>query len=225
MGQVIGEILGLAVGVAISPIPIIAVVLLLSTPRGKGNSLSFLLGWLIGLGLVGVIVLLVADPAGASEDGGPAAWVGWLVLILGALSIVLGIRQFLGRPRGGEEPPMPKWMGAIDKFKPGQSLGIGFVLAALNPKNLTLTLAAAATIAGAGLAGGDPYIVLAVFVVIGTLGLAIPIGIYFLGGDKAAETLADLRHWLAVNNAAIMSVLFVVIGAKLVGSGLQTVLA
>jgi hypothetical protein len=120
---------------------------------------------------------------------------------------------------------MPKWMGAIDRFKLGQSLGIGFVLAALNPKNLTLTLAAAATIAGAGLAGSDPYIVLAVFVIIGTLGLAIPIGIYFLGGDKAAETLADLRHWLAVNNAAIMSVLFVVIGAKLVGSGLQTVLA
>jgi protein-S-isoprenylcysteine O-methyltransferase Ste14 len=225
MGQVIGEILGLAVGVAISPIPIIAVVLLLSTPKGKGNSLSFLLGCLIGLGLVGVIVLLVADPAGASEDGGPATWVGWLLLILGVLAILLGIRQFLGRPRGGEEPPMPKWMGAIDRFKLGQSLGIGFVLAALNPKNLTLTLAAAATIAGAGLAGSDPYIVLAVFVIIGTLGLAIPIGIYFLGGDKAAETLADLRHWLAVNNAAIMSVLFVVIGAKLVGSGLQTVLA
>jgi hypothetical protein len=225
MGQVIGEILGLAVGVAISPIPIIAVVLLLSTPKGKANSLSFLLGWLMGLGLVGVIVLLVADPAGASEDGAPATWVGWLLLVLGALTIFLGIKQFSGRPRGGEEPPMPKWMGAIDKFKPGQSLGIGFVLAALNPKNLTLTLAAAATIAGAGLAGADPYIVLAVFVIIGTLGLAIPIGIYFLGGDKAAETLADLRHWLAVNNAAIMSVLFVVIGAKLVGSGLQTVLA
>jgi hypothetical protein len=225
MGSVIGEILGLAVGVAISPIPIIAVVLLLSTPTGKGNSLAFLLGWLIGLGLVGVIVLLVADPAGASEDGGPALWVGWLILILGALAILLGVRQFLGRPRGDEEPPMPKWMAAIDSFKPGQSFGIGFVLAALNPKNLTLTLAAAAIIAGAGLSGADPYIVLTVFVIIGTLGLAIPIGIYFLGGDRAAETLADLRHWLAINNASIMAVLFVVIGAKLVGNGLQTVLA
>ena len=62
MGSAIGEILPLAVGVAISPIPIIAVVLMLSTPKGKGNGLAFLLGWLIGLGLVGVIVLLVADP-------------------------------------------------------------------------------------------------------------------------------------------------------------------
>ena len=224
MGSAIGEILPLAVGVAISPIPIIAVVLMLSTPKGKGNGLAFLLGWLIGLGLVGVIVLLVADPAGASEDGGPAIWVGWFVLILGLIAVLIGIRSWRGRPRGDEEPPMPKWMSAIDQFTPSRSLGLGFLLAALNPKNLTLTLAAAASIAvAAGLSSTDSYIVLAVFVVIGTIGLAIPIGIYFLGGATAAETLADLRHWLANNNATIMSVLMVVIGAKLIGSGMQVV--
>ena len=225
MGSAIGEILPLAVGVAISPIPIIAVVLMLSTPKGKGNGLSFLLGWLLGLGLVGVIVLLVADPAGASEDGGPATWVGWLVLVLGLVAVLIGIRSWRGRPRGDEEPPMPKWMAAIDQFTPGKSVGLGFLLAALNPKNLTLTLAAAASIAASGLSSTDAYIVLAVFVLIGTIGLAIPIGIYFLGGDTAAQTLADLRHWLAINNATIMAVLMVVIGAKLVGSGMQVVFA
>jgi hypothetical protein len=223
MGSAIGEILPTAIGVAISPIPIIAVVLLLSTPKGKVNALSFLFGWLVGLGLVGVIVLLVADPAGASEDGGPAIWVGWLFMVLGLVAVLIGIRSFLGRPRGDEEPPMPKWMAAIDKFNAGRSIAIGFVLAAVNPKNLTLTLAAAAAIATSGLSTTDSYIVLAVFVLIGTIGLAIPIGIYFLGGDTAAETLAELRHWLAINNAAIMAVLMVVIGAKLIGSGMQVV--
>jgi Sap, sulfolipid-1-addressing protein len=225
MGSAIGEILPLAVGVAISPIPIIAVVLMLSTPKGKGNGLSFLLGWLIGLGLVGVIVLLVADPAGASEDGGSAMWVGWLLLVLGVLAVLIGIRSWRGRPWGDEEPPMPKWMSAIDQFTPGRSLGLGFLLAALNPKNLTLTVAAAAAIAAGGLSSTDSYIVLAVFVLIGTVGLAIPIGIFFLGGEKASETLAELRHWLAINNATIMAVLMVVIGAKLVGSGMQVVFA
>jgi protein-S-isoprenylcysteine O-methyltransferase Ste14 len=225
MGSAIGAILPVAVGVAISPIPIIAVVLLLSSPKGKGKAIGFLVGWLIGLGLIGVIVLLVADPAGASTDAGPASWVGWLLVVLGALSIVLGVRQFRGRPRGDEEPPMPKWMSAINNFTTGRSTAIGFVLAALNPKNLTLTLAAAATIAAAGLSTSDSYLVLAVFVIIGTIGLAIPVGIYFLGGDKASQTLGELHHWLAVHNAAIMSVLFVVIGAKLLGNGLETVLA
>ena len=67
----IGEILGYAVGVAISPIPIIAVVLKLASAKGRSTALGFLLGWLVGLGLVGVIVLLAADPAGASTDTGP----------------------------------------------------------------------------------------------------------------------------------------------------------
>jgi Sap, sulfolipid-1-addressing protein len=225
MGSAIGEILPLAVGVAISPIPIIAVVLMLSTPKAKVNGLAFLLGWLIGLGLVGVIVLLVADPAGASEDGGAPTWVGWFILILGLIAVLIGIRSWRGRPRGDEEPAMPKWMSAIDQFTPGKSVGLGFLLAAVNPKNLTLTLAAAASIAAAGLSSSDSYIVLAVFVLLGTVGLAIPIGIFFLGGDTAAQTLADLRHWLAINNATIMAVLMLVIGAKLIGSGMQVVLA
>ena len=221
MGSAIGAILGEAVGVAISPVPIIAVVLLLSSPKGKGNALSFLTGWLIGLGVVGAVVLALADPTNASSDAGPAAWVGWMFLILGALLVLIGVRAWRHRPRGGVEPPLPKWMAAIDGFTPGRSLVIGFALAALNPKNLTLTLAASATIATAGLATSESYIVLAVFVMIGTLGLAAPVGIYFLGGDKAAETLGELRHWLAMNNSAIMSVLCLVIGSKLLGNGMQ----
>lgn len=225
MGSAIGQILPIAIGVAISPVPIIAVVLLLASPKGNGKALGFLVGWLVGLGLVGVIVLLFAGPAGASTDDGPATWVGWLLAALGSLAILLGVRQFRNRPKGEEEPPMPKWMAAIDKFTTGRSTAIGFVLAAVNPKNLTLTVAAGATIAAADLSTTDSYLVLAVFVVIGTLGLAIPIGIYFLGGDRAGDTLRELHHWLALNNTAIMAVLFIVIGAKLLGNGLEIVLA
>jgi threonine/homoserine/homoserine lactone efflux protein len=224
LGSTIGAILGEAVGVAISPVPIIAVVLLLSTPKGKANALSFLAGWLVGLGVIGAVVLVLADPTDASSDTRPATWVGWMFMILGVLLVLIGVRAFRNRPKGGVEPPLPKWMAAIDGFTPGRALVIGFALAALNPKNLALTLAAAATIASAGLATSESYIVLAVFVVIGTLGLAVPVGIYFLGGDKAAETLGDLRHWLAMNNSAIMSVLCLVIGSKLIGNGMQTLL-
>lgn len=225
MGQAIGEILPLAVAVAISPVPIIAIVLMLSSQKARGNGLSFLAGWIIGLFGLGIIVLLVADASGASGDNGsaPATWVGWLLLVLGLLAVVFGILQWRGRPQPGIEPPMPKWMSAIDQFTAVRSLLVGFVFAALNPKNTTLTLAAAASIAASGLSTGDSIVVLAVFVVIATLGLAIPLGIYFAMGSSAAQILGDLQHWMATHNAAIMSVLFVVIGAKLVGSGISTI--
>ncbi len=62
MGQAIGSSLPLAVGVALSPVPIIAVVLMLTSRRARSNGQAFVIGWLIGLAVVGAIVLSVAGP-------------------------------------------------------------------------------------------------------------------------------------------------------------------
>src|SRR3954454_10090690 len=75
MGEAIGQVLPLAVGVAVSPVRIVAVVLMLVTPRARVNGPAFVVGWIVGLGIVGAIVLGVADPAGATSDGQPATWV------------------------------------------------------------------------------------------------------------------------------------------------------
>ena len=85
MGEAIGQILAPAVGVALSPVPIIAVILMLVTPRARANGPAFVVGWLAGLAVVGVIVLSVAGPSDASEDGAPATWVSILKIVLAAL--------------------------------------------------------------------------------------------------------------------------------------------
>jgi threonine/homoserine/homoserine lactone efflux protein len=166
VGAAIGDILGLAAGVAVSPLPIVAMILVLATPRGRANGLLFGVGWLAGLAILGALVLALAGPAGASEGGEPAAWTGWLKLLLGVLALLLAARQWRGRPAPGAEPEMPRWMASIDKLKPGGALGLGALLSGVNPKNAALTIAAAATIAGAGLPGGEQAVTLAVFVVI-----------------------------------------------------------
>jgi hypothetical protein len=53
VGAAIGQSLPLAVGVALSPVPIIAVVLMPTTQRARANGPAFVLGWLVGLGVVG----------------------------------------------------------------------------------------------------------------------------------------------------------------------------
>jgi threonine/homoserine/homoserine lactone efflux protein len=83
-----------------------------------------------------------------------------------------------GRPKAGEVASMPKWMQAIDKFGVGKALGMGVLLSALNPKNLALTIAAAAAIAQVGISTGEEIGTLAVFILIGSLSILAPLAIY-----------------------------------------------
>jgi len=221
MGEAIGQVLSLGVGVALSPIPIIAVVLMLATPRGARNGPAFLVGWILGLGTVGTIVLLVSSGASASDDGSPATWASILKLVLGLALLALAVKQWHGRPRGDREAALPRWMSTIDAFTPARSVAMGVALSAINPKNLILTAGAAAAIASTGAATGDQAVALAVFVVLGTLGPGIPVAIFFLMGDRAHEILDGLKAWMAKENVVIMAVLCLIIAAKLIGDAIS----
>jgi hypothetical protein len=221
MGKAIGGSLPLAVGVALSPIPIIAVVLMLTSRKARVNGPVFVLGWLAGLGIVGAIVLALAGPAGASQSGSPATWVSWVKIALGVLLLLVAVRQFRGRPHGDEQPQMPKWMATIDHTKPLAAAGLAVVLSAANPKNLLLAVAGAAAIAQTGIPGGQQAIAYLVFALIGTLGVGIPVLLYFAMGARSEKLLAGLKDWMSAHNAVIMSVLCLIIAAKLIGDGIS----
>jgi threonine/homoserine/homoserine lactone efflux protein len=99
------------------------------------------------------------------------------------------------RPRGTGDPPIPRWMGTIESFNVGKAFAVGLFLGALNPKNIPLTIAAAAAIAGTGISNGSQAVALLVFAAVGTIGVAAPLAIYFPMGDRARHLLDDLRQW------------------------------
>jgi threonine/homoserine/homoserine lactone efflux protein len=221
VGDAIGQMLPSAVGVAVSPLPIVAVVLMLVTPRGRVNGPAFVAGWCLGLAILGAIVLSVAGGADSTSSSGPATWVSVVLLIVGLLLLALAVRQWRTRPAAGEDPPPPKWMGAIDTFTPVKSLGAGALFSSLNPKNLLLAVAGAAEIADTGISAGSEAVAWAIFVVIASLGVAAPVVLYFALGTRSQEILENLKTWLAHNNATIMSVLFLIIGFKVVGEAIS----
>jgi Sap, sulfolipid-1-addressing protein len=220
MGGAIGGSLPLAIGVALSPVPIIAVVLMLTTRRARSNGPAFVIGWLAGLAVVGAIVLSVAGPADASKSGGPATWVSWLKIALGAALLLVAVLQFRGRPKDGDQAALPKWMASIDTMKPPAVMGLAAILAGANPKNLLLAVSAGASIAQTGISGADQVIAYAVFALIGTVGVGTPVALYFVLGERSEKMLATLKDWMGQHNAVIMSVLCLVIGAKLIGDAI-----
>jgi hypothetical protein len=220
----LGSLLPLAIGIAISPVPIIACILMLFSAKARINGPAFLVGWVAGITLVTLIVFRLSDATGATDEASGPSLGDIVILLLGLGAIALGVKQWKGRPKPGEDAALPKWMQAIDGFTPVKALGFGVLLSALNPKNLGLAIAAGVVIDQATAAGGNAIAMEILFVVIASVSIAVPVIYMLVGGEGAKHTLDGWKTWLGANNAAVMAVLFIVIGAKLVGSGLDGLL-
>ncbi|MEU9763755.1 GAP family protein [Streptomyces sp. NPDC047985] len=225
MGTAIGDVLGLAAGVAVSPLPIVAMILILATPRGRLNGTLFALAWIVGLALLGAVTLAVGGAGGASAHHQPATWVGALKLGLGVLLALFGARQWRRRPKDPSEAQLPPWMAAIDRFSPIKVFGLGLLLSAANLKNAPLTIAAGASISSAGIPVPQQAGALAVFVVIASLGVLAPLAVYLCMGERAKSVLSSWRDWAAQHNVAVLAVLFFVLGLKLLGDGIKILTA
>jgi threonine/homoserine/homoserine lactone efflux protein len=217
--DILGDLLPSAVGVAISPVPIIAVILMLGTPKARTNGPAFAVGWVLGLAVVSTLVVLLAGGSDDPDSGSSTA-VDVVKVLIGLLFLAMAAKQWQGRPKPGEEPTMPGWMSTIDGFTPGRSLVLGAALSGVNPKNLALTAAAAATIAQAGLDGGETALSIVVFVVLGSLTVAGPVVFYMVASDTASGPLASIKQVMSDHNAVIMVVVLLVLGAKVLGQGL-----
>jgi hypothetical protein len=112
-------------------------------------------------------------------------------------------------------------MGRVDALTPVQALGLGALLGAANPKNLALSLGAATGLAQLSLSTADAVVSLIVFVVLGSLSVAIPVVYHQLAGASATTKLEELKDWLGRNNDAVMTVVFLLLGVALIAKGLQ----
>lgn len=222
VGDVVGQYLPYAVGIAVSPVPIAALLLMLVTRRARTNAPLFLLGWILGIAIVGAVVLLV--PGLETSQGEPTTASGIIKGVLGLLLLLVGVRAWRGRPRTGEVAEAPDWMGRVEGFGSGSALGIGAALGGANPKNLLLAVGGAATISAADLSTSQEYLTLGVFVLIASLSVLIPVVAYFVLGDRAEMTMTVAKEWLIQNNQTVMSLLILLLSISLVGDAVEILL-
>ncbi|MFB6584021.1 GAP family protein [Streptomyces sp. NPDC056402] len=87
--QAIGAVLPAALAIALSPFPVIGIVMLLAGRQGRRNGLLFTAGWIAGLGIAATLVVVVFG--GAEDPESPASAIAdWGRVLAGAALIVLG---------------------------------------------------------------------------------------------------------------------------------------
>lgn len=221
LNTVIGEVLPLTLAIAISPITIIAVILMLLSPNAKSAGPGFLLGWVAGVAApVTIFVLFAGLLPQRAETGGPDVVQAIVHFALAALLLLLAIKGWRSRPKPGEEPTLPKWMAAIDSFTFGRALGLGLLLSIPRPKNLLIAASAGVIIGGAGLPAGEEAIAATVFVLCAVSTVLVPVVAFFVAADRLRGPLEQLHTWLARENAVITTVLLSVISVLMLGKGI-----
>ena len=223
MRQLIGDVLPFAVIVMVSPINIIAAILLLFSKRPLLNASCYLGGFVGGLtvvvgGLTALANVVRLDP-GSDRSRGASA----LLLALGAGLIIVAVRKFRGRPGPDEPASLPGWMDGIAGFNARRSYAIGATIGGGNPKNIAVALGTATAVSSVGLTAAQQVVVLVVYIFLACLGVAFPIITMLVLGDRADTVLSGWKTWLTRNNTAMMAVIYLFFGVFLIGKNLGAV--
>lgn len=225
LGGAIGALLPLAVGVALSPVAIVGVTLMVASERGPQTAPAFVGGWVAGIGVVGAIVLLLADPANVSGGGSGMTASGWIVLLLGVLLLALAAAERRRRPEADEPGRLPSWLAEVELMPPLRAFSLAAVRAVAYPKNLILTVAGALTIAQAGLPTGRAAIALVVFTAVAAATIAGPVVAVLAMGERVDWLLTRARGRLVRERLMVTFAAELVLAFVLIGDGLATVTA
>ncbi|WP_062997990.1 GAP family protein [Nocardia mikamii] len=216
MGAVLGDLLPLAVGVAISPIPIVAAILIILSANAARAGTGFAIGWVLGIIAVTTIFVVLSGTLSDSQDKHSSTATAWTKIVLGIVLLGLAAMQWRSRADTG----VPGWMRAIDTLSAVGAVGLGALLSAVNPKNLLLCVSAGVAIGTSGIGGGPQVIAVLVFTVIAAAGVLVVVIGYLVAAERLREPLDRARRWLQANNHVVMAIVLLVMGAVVLGKGI-----
>lgn len=219
MLDAIGDLLPAAVGVALSPFPIIAIVLVLGSVRATASGSAFATGWVVGLGCTTTLVVVLTGGADDPTTDVPVV-LSWVKVAIGGSLIALAGRKWTTRPRDGDEPQTPGWMSTLDGVHPPRAFGLGIVLGGANPKNVAFTFAAATSISELGLGGSEAAVAAGAYVLLASSTVLGPLLAHVVAGARSEPALATVKDFMLANNAVIMMVILLILGASVLGDGL-----
>ena len=207
--------LPMALGVALSPVPVAAVVTVLLSAR-PSNALNFLLGWVAGLVAIGALVFFI--PGLESSGGEPTRLAGWIRLTVGVALLVMAAVKW--QRRKTVDTAASPMLDKLDQLDPWGMTRLAFLLSGLNPKNLMFTFAGVSYIDASMAPPKQQALAFALYVAVASASIILPLVVHGLFSDRVGGALAAFKAWLVRNNAALMSATMLVLGAIVSMNGL-----
>ena len=204
-----------AIAVAISPAPLIELILVLFSTRRAVNATAFIVT-LLAMTALALGIGAAGGQAARGDSAGPAPAVSWVFIGLGLLLLVLGIQNWRNRSDTSE----PAMFAKVTSLGPAAVAFLAFGAVAINPKNTVLLLASGQTVSTAS----SPWLVGLGFVLVATLPYTLATGYALFGGDAAGARLDRMRAWLVAHNRMIMGVVCALLGLVLTLKGAAGVL-
>jgi hypothetical protein len=218
------QITTLALGVAASPLPVVAVLVLLLTKRARFSSLVLLASWIAGVVVALALAVAFADTLRMPTAGTDLAGEGIFSLLLGVGLVMMGVLSRRGRFRQDDPEAPPDWVSSVDNLSPIGGGIVVFLNATTSPKNLALAITAGRLIANTGAPLAEEAIWVVLYIAIASLTVAAPVALYLVGGETSIAVLERWKHAVTTHAAAVMEITLFVLGLGMAARGLYNLL-
>lgn len=211
--------MSLAVFVALSPLPVGAVlVLMLQTARPKRTGTAFLVGRIVGLVVLAVLAIAVPDVIGRFDRPMPG-WTGPVGLAVGMALIAFGVWRWRTRGPSTRSSWLWDW---IAKTSPAAAAVLGLVFTALNGKAVVATAGAGYAVSTAGLSATAVVAAMCFYVVVAGSTVIVPVVAYAIAAERIDPRLSRAKAWIDRHQTTMTAVSALVIGIALVANGIRS---
>jgi len=215
-----GQLIPLALVVAMSPLTIIpAIVLVLQSDRARATGLAFLGGWLLGLAATTAVFVQVPRLLDGLNRPAPT-WAAWVRIVAGIALVAFGVWRWLNRHRATAQPA---WLNRLSRVTPAGAGAFAVGLILVNPKVLVVNAAAGLVIGTAGLGAPGASLAVAYYTVIAGSTVLLPILAYAIAGERVDDQLKRMKQWMERQHAVLMAGFLAVVGLLLVYTGIRAV--
>jgi len=209
----LGQTLPYALGILLSPLPVIPALFMLLGPRPRQSSIGYAVGWCCGVAFFTEIFVLISVFITNIES--TPRWLSWALIPLGIALLLLAIKRWSERHK---PQPLPGWMSALETAPPAKAFGLGFLLTIVSSP--VFLIGAGLTIGTASQAAAKDALDVLTFTVIASGLVILPVVLYLIAGKSVTSALLASKQWLERNYATVSTIILFVFGVLILMKGI-----